>query len=484
MEDVDYMLQNSVIDSKVFYVDSATRDKIMYPLPSTYEWQLNSPLRNVCGFEILDAAIPVTMYNVDVFNNILVYGVVIGNLSSWGELEHSTVFNKIFALTKNKNIYVMQEPLLPYTNIIETLETTTNLLLTRHEVTGTSVATGNGSESGEGFHTFSHNMSVYKIANSDPYLQIILSGEFSLSQSLALVYYTHAYISNEEARRLNSSTSLAITYGVHLAIIVTSVELEVGNYDIISLQGYLSSIIPFDLSQTSTNGDITKQSKMRFSSLTNFFLDMKLSTCNVLLGFSANSNNGTLPSSTNNFLYVPTFSQNMYTLNPPGIVNLLGIRYMILRCPELESHISGSFAYGNFNPGIGLFKLSSGNEITHQRFDFTNTVIKPFYPVGKLFRLSFFFEFEYNGNIYMYDFKGCDHNMLINIKMYSPIKSVKFQQSILNPNYDADYLRYTINADRDGEEVPIDEYKVRLEQNKYDRDSNLYENDVVQTTLT
>lgn len=97
MEDVNYILQHSVIDTKVFYVDSAIRDKTTYPLPGNYQWELNSPLRNVCGFEILDSAIPVTMYNIDFFNNIFVYAHVFGSLLKfWPELEENSVFVAAF----------------------------------------------------------------------------------------------------------------------------------------------------------------------------------------------------------------------------------------------------------------------------------------------------------------------------------------------------------------------------------------------------
>jgi hypothetical protein len=125
------------------------------------------------------------------------------------------------------------------------------------------------------------------------------------------------------------------------------------------------------------------------------------------------------------------------------MINLGGARYLILRCPELEDHLYGSYAYNSNTPGIGMFKLAaSQNEITNLRWDFASLSRKPIHPIGKLSKLTFRFELP-NGKLY--DFKGVNHQFLLAIKFYSPSRKNKFKKSILNPNYNANLIQYMAN---------------------------------------
>ena len=165
-----------------------------------------------------------------------------------------------------------------------------------------------------------------------------------------------------------------------------------------------------------------------------------------------------------------TESKN-YKIQAPGIVNLLGYRYLILRCKEMEDHLLGSYAYINYTPGIGLFKLASSyNDVTHLRFDFVNLVRKPFHPIGKLSKLSFRFETQ-DGNLY--DFKGVNHQMLFVIKFLTPTQKVSFNKGILNPNYNPNFMNYisehrTIEYKEDSDAE--DDFTNHTYENKYKRE--------------
>jgi hypothetical protein len=123
----------------------------------------------------------------------------------------------------------------------------------------------------------------------------------------------------------------------------------------------------------------------------------------------------------------------------PGVINLESARYLILRCPEIESHLLGSYVNFKYAPGIGLFKLMDSNSMMNLRFDFVNITRKPFHPIGKLPKLSLAFEM-YNGNLY--DFKGVDHVLLISIKYYAPRNILSIPRSKLNPYYLPNILEY------------------------------------------
>lgn len=73
VEDVQFMLKHNVPDSALIFVNSAQRDYRHYPHPSNYVVDLQEPIRNVFGIEVLDSAIANTMYNVDFNNNMLRY---------------------------------------------------------------------------------------------------------------------------------------------------------------------------------------------------------------------------------------------------------------------------------------------------------------------------------------------------------------------------------------------------------------------------
>ncbi len=68
IEDVDYLKQNSQKQSYIFLVNSKDRDKGSYPTPSEYVVDFSQPFTNVIGLNVLDASIPRTMYNIDVYN--------------------------------------------------------------------------------------------------------------------------------------------------------------------------------------------------------------------------------------------------------------------------------------------------------------------------------------------------------------------------------------------------------------------------------
>ena len=289
--------------------------------------------------------------------------------------------------------------------------------------------------------------------------------------------------------------------------------LEIGNYDIFGLLSAMNTgfavgrnvvipkntptgvdlgwgfplISPLDVVQAykrNTDGDLTRSGRIVFKAMNGnvrFLLDLVQSTARNLIGFSVVKSVRedllfrTLKTPAEYQMVMSSLWNGGYVLGPPGVINLTGTRYMVLRCPEIETRIYSSFAYQRFCPGIGLFKLSQNQETVQQRLDFVNFVKKPFHPIGKLQKLTFKFELP-DGSFY--DFRGIDMFMLLQIKFYAPKKNIDAEAtSRLNPNYDPNFMRYMINqskmlglvdrADHGGEEDPR---YVQL-QNNYDYSS-------------
>ena len=140
----------------------------------------------------------------------------------------------------------------------------------------------------------------------------------------------------------------------------------------------------------------------------------------------------------------------------PGILSLVGERFIILRCPEIEQFVSGSVAFGNNSPGIALFKMGVVG-YSDSRFDFASIRYKEFHPIGKLNRLTFRYE-RMNGKLY--DFKGVNHHLLVVVRHFAAKQTEQFTHSSLNPNYQANFLQYMKNAEEketsDIDDEPLD----------------------------
>jgi hypothetical protein len=136
----------------------------------------------------------------------------------------------------------------------------------------------------------------------------------------------------------------------------------------------------------------------------------------------------------------------MHTITSPGLLDLSGIRYIVLRCPEIETHMyGGTGGFVDIAQGICTFKLASSNnnEITYIRFDYTRFSRRSCHPIGKLSRLTFRFE-QTNGKLY--DFKGVNHQMLIVVKYYVFHTKDRRVTSTINPNYDPNIMKYMFGS--------------------------------------
>lgn len=130
-------------------------------------------------------------------------------------------------------------------------------------------------------------------------------------------------------------------------------------------------------------------------------------------------------------------------LTAPGIYSLIGERYIVLRCPEIEENSYRSLAYAGNCLGLAKFQLGVVG-YSDNRLDFSKVPTREFHPIGKLQKLTMRFE---TASGKLYDFKGVNHNITFAIHYYEPNPVQSFDQSVLNPNYNADILRYMYHQD-------------------------------------
>jgi len=523
LEDVDFMIENSDKESAVFFVDSALRNKLYFPHPSEYTVEFSEPVKNVYGIEILDAAMPVSMWNVDNHNNKLAFsqvftvdGVSNDDFVSWfAELQYNTQFDHLFTGMWSSEIFVFNnkpnfESALAS---ITTVSLSYNCLMLRNAVykEDHSITLVDNDVTDMGYYVFEWQGKKYKVLVTDALLDVIKGRDgFYIGSDMTFVHYTTAYIS-DAAVALVIGNNTSPLYDV----LISSVwfEIEKGNYDAVSMYNYMRTVMNNVAANKSTHkitptallpgltvkyGQIQKQNVMKwvFEGKYAFFFDMKKSTCEEVLGFSTyayehqkdlykklhHHNNDQL------FMSFTVANPDQFTsvdiptyqvLVPPGILNMLGARFILLRIPEVEDHMSMSLAYGKYYPGVGLFKLAAGNEVTHLRFDFLNLIRKPFHPIGKLTKLTLRFEMKNN---MPYDFKGVDHNLTFVIKYYAPKTVQRGFKSVLNTNYNPNILDFVIknkmeassseddaeeDDDEEDEEETFNTRRMLLEQKQY-----------------
>lgn len=152
--------------------------------------------------------------------------------------------------------------------------------------------------------------------------------------------------------------------------------------------------------------------------------------------------------------------QPYHVVTAPGVYSLIGDRYLIMRCPEIEHHSYRSLAYSQHSLGLAKFRLGVMG-YSDNRVDF-NTAGREFHPLGKLSRITLRFE-RSNGDLY--NFRGANHTITFSIKYMEARQSEPFIRSVLNPNYNPDMVQYLTE---NGEEAASEDHDY-----DYDEDDGL-----------
>jgi hypothetical protein len=491
LEDVDYMIENSVKDSIVIFADSASRNTDVFPNPENYVIEFDQPIRNVYGIEVLDVTVPATVWNINYTNNAFAFSRVFPSngfnrdnfLNLFDAVQHDRAFSRLWEGKFNSDIYICTNSR-NYDALkqsVPNVDASYNIILCKYVIfqstnnnlqssTHSIKKTNNSDTSNTNVHTFSYDANTYDILTSDPYYSVILNKSYVIALDMSLIYFDHFYVSDLSLKNVVTSEPL---YDMHISN--TYFYIEEGDYDSLSLQQYLIKSMqllaaekpPLIPVQNTKSGNIGKQAIMswRCDEIESpFIFDIEKSSCGGVLGFSRNAKDNEehlykkLNHKTNKKLFMsqPVTVSGLNnelvqdnTLTPPGLINLLGLRYMLLRIPEIEQHMNSSFSYNKHFPGIALIKLNSGNNSVMQlRFDFVNLVRKPFHPIGKLSKLHMKFETN-NGELY--DFKGIDHTIVFMFKIYTPKASARPAISLLNPNYNPNVLDFIVERDAHNE---------------------------------
>ena len=164
--------------------------------------------------------------------------------------------------------------------------------------------------------------------------------------------------------------------------------------------------------------------------------------------------------------------QTDFRIRPPGILNLITENYVLLRCPEIENHIRGSYDANDASPGLALFAIDVKSGYAPNNTEMTSVIYKEFHPIGRLSRLHFRFERKSDGELY--DFKGVDLHFILSVKMFAPAKinegaELKYT---LNPNYKPDYQGF-LTTEFDFIESDEEEEEKKFKKKYFDTENSL-----------
>lgn len=492
IEDVHYLKENSKRESYIFMTNSADRDKAAYPTPSEYVVEFSYPFRNVIGIEVLYASIPRTMYNVDYINNSIVFAIYSEGFgedpkTKTVEIEPGeyTVQTLVVALNAILHMHVNGDDTMPYAYI--TAETTTNPPDIQNKImfrcsypfrfymeSSTCAETLGFDEltqSSESQKPLSKQRYVYNEQDRRMYTSVYMpTAQIPASKlRIATVFegprgvITRIPITEttQVAQRFTPSTR-SYMHKLYAALYSPDNTASVVNWEIrTELDG--DSIMSGQIAVSFSDGTLSDSNDIASdvifepdqdywlvfsygSGEPSIYYNDVLTTSTPML-VKGNEDDTWASFDTNGIFYNLSATINMIErfnyIEAPGIYVLTGPNYIVLRCPEIENNSFRSLAYTKHNIGLGTFRLGVVG-YSENRLDFNVRELREFHPIGKLPRMSVRLELP-NGQLY--DFKGVNHTITFAIYYLEPIQKDAFKTSILNPNYDGNFIGYMYHQD-------------------------------------
>lgn len=438
VEDLHFLEKNSVEDQFIMYVDSSRRDKARDPTPSSYTVTFTEPFRYVIGMEVLDVLVPRTMYNVDTDVN-----------------ELRVVFEGLGEIT------IAVEPMdYDMDTIIDGINAAAATALKGRAWFRADPKTENPLHTGK--IVFTSNLPFTLDLSASSMREVIGFDEPCRPHHGTMYRYIDRATPGSTPQLSDPVPHVLSEMELPEPVVVRAGDVMIYTFsyprDCVLVGTGLLGGLAHTVRLTRTQGGQDEWPHVLAEVL--YRLEITLSSDAEVVSNTVDSglteflaSRSTAPVSLLARLTLRTGTQRM---EAPGLAVLTGHRCITLRCPEVEQYINSSYIYGDNSPGIALIKLATRG-YTQQRFDFRSINYRRFTPVAKLAKVTFRFE-TLNGGLY--DFKGCNHTMLVAIKYLEPRAPNafdNFREHSLNPNYNPNFIEYIVNNQRRLEDVLSEE---------------------------
>lgn len=258
-------------------------------------------------------------------------------------------------------------------------------------------------------------------------------------------------------------------------IIFHEITADLGDYDInLLLQNLNEKLAQYNIEIKTVSNPPELTNKIFFESSKPFILDMNNSTLNGTLGFNLTQNKDTgdyrvvdkIKNNSKQYRYFHSFLHDTgnHRIYAPGIVDLIGEKYIVLECPEIDDYSSSSMSYSKHNLGLAKFRLGITGYNDQETY-INKTSWREFHPIGKLAHITLRFRTA-SGNLY--DFKGLNHTIIFNIHYLQPMNILEKEfKSVINPAYNPNIIEYMQTLDEqdhdpedDDEELSTDNINI------------------------
>jgi len=350
MDDIEHLKENSTHDSTYVYVDSSKRDRRIYPFPGEYTITFAQPFKNVYGFEVLDGAIPNTMYNVDKYNNdMYITSIKPGSsiiddnkiVPFFNELKMTQTYINVFD-NNNETFFIVgsisqTSPWLTAAIDPDQILDSSYYLVTRNIISDPGIIAFD-CQIDEEYYIFqvaNNKFCIPLINNNTLIITLLKANNFSLQLNnhgtFDLIYFTFNRITLSMYNAIDSAQLYYIRVSNYHKY------LDIGNTDVITIVNDLNDLwSPFDIGIETTTVVPSKQGKLRFTCSYPFFINGKQGPLSESLGFDIypsayDDNTCFLPMSVYNnqqlFLSVYDPPNLRWIVTSPGLINLMGERF-------------------------------------------------------------------------------------------------------------------------------------------------------------
>lgn len=508
IEDLDFMYQNCVKENIIVLIDSEKRDQTIWNEPNDFQINFAEPFRFIYGLDVLDVNIPRTMYSIETHNNSMTFKIGYGDVSNTSmfttlsvDERDYTISEFIDELNSVLNVYNISAEV-PITKVSENRKSILMFSNTENpprpfvfNMLKSSIADNIGFNK----VSSSKHSDMYQKIDSDENLFASIPKNkekyqinYTYPPTTGLKSFTKIQFHNDakpidfdleniEDAQIFSDASSIVQIGQMVSFFINGITIVDNDQ---SLENEPFAIYELDLSSIQSSNErnakiasfeqsmiinlnrenmnnlqnisgintdnvtllTTQPNIYKFDSSNSFHVDETRTDYTFQLIPIKNKGNVlhyiySPKLKATNILYEITYI-NSFELRSIGIIKLYGERYVTIHCDNIENHLRGSMMFNDYSPGLALVNLGVQG-YSQSRNDFYGVAYKEFHPIGKLNHLRFTVK-RSDGNLY--DFKNVNWHMLISVKYYV-MKNVRtFSTSVLNPNYNINFLEYQTNS--------------------------------------